>query len=139
VIRLSAAAAVLVLAFAAAGCGGEEEEKEAAGKACGPAPTALAGEPKLPSAFPTPDGVTYTSSTEKGPSTVVEGFREGEIEEAFDAYKDAFPDAGYDVTKDEREEVDAEVNFAGSGTDGQVKLVQACKDRTSVTITVRPK
>jgi hypothetical protein len=139
VIRSSAVAAALVFVFAAAGCGKDEKEKEAAGEACGPAPAALAGKPKLPAAFPTPDGVTYTSSTEKGPSTVVEGFREGGIDEAFDAYNDAFPKAGYDVTKDEHEEVDAEVNFSGGGTDGQVKLLQTCKDRTSVTITVRPK
>ena len=138
-IRLTAVAAALVLVLAAAGCGKDEKEKEAAGKACGPTPTALAGKPKLPAAFPTPDGVTYTSSTEKGPSTVVEGFREGDIDAAFEAYKDAFPNAGYDVTKDEHEEVDAEVNFSGGGSDGQVKLVQTCKDRTSVTITVRPK
>jgi hypothetical protein len=139
VIRLSAVAAALVLVAAAAGCEKDEKEKKAAGKACGPAPTALAGKPKLPAAFPTPDGVTYTSSTEKGPSTVVTGFREGDIDGAFEAYKDAFPKAGYDVTKDEHEDVDAEVNFAGGQSDGQVKLLQTCKDRTSITITARPK
>jgi hypothetical protein len=129
----------MILAFAA-GCGGEESdaEKEAAGKACGPAPATMNSSPKLPQGFPTPEGVAYTSERKAGPSTIVEGFREGEIEEAFDGYKDAFEGAGYEVTKDEREEVDAEVNFAGGGTDGQVKLIQECADRTSVSITIRP-
>ena len=123
-----------------AGCGGEDEEaeEEEAGGACGAAPAMLETEPKLPTGFPTPDGVTYTAERKAGPSTIVEGYREGEIEEAFEAYKDAFQEADYEVTKDEREDFDAEVNFDGGGSDGQVKLVQACEDRTSVTITARP-
>jgi hypothetical protein len=139
VIRTGTALGALIVAFAA-GCGGGESkaEEEAAGKTCGPAPAAMSGSPKLPQGFPTPDGVTYTTERKAGPSTIVDGFREGEIEEAFDAYKEAFDGAGYDVTKDEREEVDAEVNFAGGGTDGQVKLIQECADRTSVSITIRP-
>jgi hypothetical protein len=126
----------LFVASLAAGCGGGEDEESKA--SCGPAPAALAGDPKLPDGFPTPEGVTYTSSKPAGPSTIVDGYREGELEDAFEAYKDGFESAGYDVTKDEQEEDDAEVNFAGSGTDGQVKLRQECSDRTTVSITVRP-
>ena len=37
--------------------------------------------------------------------------------------------------KDEQEEVDADVNF---GATGQVKLIQECEDRTSISITARP-
>lgn len=124
-----------LFALVAAGCGGGEEEGKAA---CGPAPAATATPPTLPDGFPTPDGVVYTSSKKAGPSTIVEGFRPGELGDAFEAYKDGFGSAGYDVTKDEKEEDDAEVNFSGSGSDGQVKLKQECKDRTTVTITIRP-
>jgi hypothetical protein len=93
----------------------------------------------LPAGFPKPDGVTYTAEREAGPSTVVEGYYDGEIDDAFESYKDAFEDAdGFDVTRDEQEEFDAEVNFEGGGTDGQVKLVQECEGRTSVTVTARP-
>jgi hypothetical protein len=133
------AARVVGLATA---CGGEEEseaEREAAGGACPTAPTALAGSPTLPSGFPTPDGVTYTGERDAGPSHVVEGYFDGEIDDAYDGYKSALEDAdGYDVTKDEQEEVDAEVNFEGGGSSGQVKLIQECEDRTSVSITARP-
>jgi hypothetical protein len=125
-----------VLASAVA-CG-SEAEREQAGKPCGAAPAAMSGTPSLPTGFPTPDGVTYTAEREAGPSRIVEGYREGDIDSAFEAYKDAFDGAGYDVTKDEHEEVDAEVNFAGGSSTGQVKLVQSCADRTSVTITARP-
>jgi hypothetical protein len=73
------------------------------------------------------------------PSHVVEGYFDGEIDDAYDGYKSALEDAdGYDVTKDEQEEVDAEVNFEGGGSSGQVKLIQECEDRTSVSITARP-
>ena len=129
---------VFVVLLAAA-CG--SEKKSAEGKAerdCGTAPAAMAGQPALPAKFPTPDLVTYTGEKKTGPSTIVAGYREGELAEAFDDYKSAFSSAGYDVTKDEKEEDDAEVNFSGGSSTGQVKMVQSCKDRTSLSITVRP-
>ncbi len=130
----------LVVGALAAGCGGgEEKEKEEAGKACGTPPAELSGNPSLPEGFPTPSEVTYTASAKKGPSQVVKGYYDGDIDAAFEGYKDALGSAsGYSVTKDEHEEVDAEVNFDGHGSSGQVKLVQECRDRTSVRITARP-
>jgi hypothetical protein len=86
------------------------------------------------------DGVTYTSSKEQGPSEIVSGYRVGDVGDAYDTYKSALSGAsGYSVTKSEHEEVDAEVNFDGGGRTGQVKLLQTCADRTSITITARPK
>jgi hypothetical protein len=38
----------------------------------------------------------------------------------------------------EHEEDDAEVNFEGHSTTGQVKLEVECTDRTSVGLTIRP-
>ncbi len=134
-------AALLLLTLAvglAAGCGGDDEGDAEAAGACPEAPVEIAQQPTLPDGFPTPDGVIYTSEREAGPSHIVEGYRDGELEDAFDAYKDAFDSAGYDVTKDEREEDDAEVNFAGDSSTGQVKLEQHCEDRTSIEITIRP-
>jgi hypothetical protein len=138
-LRSGTVLGALVLALATA-CGAEKDkgEQEAAGKECGPAPAAMAGKPKLPPRFPTPSGVRYTSDRRAGPSRIVAGFRDGDLEQAFDAYESAFGDAGYDVTKDEKEDVDAEVNFAGGSSTGQVKLVQGCKDRTTITVTIRP-
>ena len=73
-----------------------------------------------------------------GPSSVVSGYHDGELDDAFDAYKSAFDSAGYQVTDSEKEEDDAEVNFAGGSSSGQVKMIQSCKDRTSLAITIRP-
>jgi hypothetical protein len=70
---------------------------------------------------------------------VVEGYWDGELGDAYDGYKSAFDGTSFSVTKDEREEDDAEVNFEGDADTGQVKLVQECADRTRVRITVRPK
>jgi hypothetical protein len=129
---------VFVVLLAAA-CGSEKKAEEGkAEKECGTAPAAMAGQPTLPAKFPTPDMVMYTGEKKTGPSTIVSGYREGELGEAFDDYKSAFSSAGYDVTKDEKEEDDAEVNFSGGSSTGQVKMVQSCKDRTSLSITIRP-
>jgi len=128
---------LLVLGLAAA-CG-EEKEKKQAGKACGPAPTTMSGSPKLlPANFPTPSGVAYTSEKKAGPASIVSGYVTGDVGDAFDSYKRMLDGGGYSVTKDEHEEVDAEVNFSGGNSTGQVKLLQECADRTSVTITARP-
>jgi len=125
--------------FLAAGCGSEKKSEEGnAEKECGPALAAMTGSPTLPPQFPTPSSVTYTGQTKAGPSSIVKGYRDGELEDAFDSYKSAFDSAGYTVTHDEKEEDDAEVNFEGGKSTGQVKMIQLCKDRTSLSITIRP-
>jgi len=123
----------------ALGCGGggEDKDKEAAGKDCGPAPAAMSGQPTLPTGFPQPAEVTYTGQVAKGPTSVVKGYCAGDIDEAFDTYKNSFKDP-FEVEDSEHEAVDAEIEFKGSGKEGQVKLLQTCKDRTSVTLTIRP-
>jgi len=98
----------------------------------------MTGTPTLPPKFPTPASVTYTGQSKAGPSSIVKGYREGELADAFDSYKSAFSSAGYSVTHDEKEADDAEVNFAGGKSTGQVKMIQSCKDRTSLAITIRP-
>ena len=105
---------------------------------CGPAPTAASESPTLPSGFPSPEEVTYTGSSQAGPSTIVNGYWDGDLAEAFDAYKEGFESAGYTVTKDEMEEDDGEVGFSGGDSTGQVKLEEECEGRTTITITVRP-
>jgi hypothetical protein len=129
-----------VVVLFAAGCGSEKKEGDE-GKAereCGPALPAMAGQPTLPAKFPTPENVTYTGESKAGPSSIVKGYRNGELGEAFDEYKSAFDSAGYTVASDEKEEDDAEVNFQGGNSTGQVKMNQLCKDRTSLAITIRP-
>jgi hypothetical protein len=123
----------------ATACGSEKKSEEGkAEKECGPALPTMTGNPTLPPKFPTPASVTYTGESKAGPSSIVKGYREGELADAFDGYKSAFDSAGYSVTHDEKEEDDAEVNFEGGKSTGQVKMIQLCKDRTSLAITIRP-
>jgi hypothetical protein len=130
---------VCAAALAAAGCGGGGGESEAAAEACGPAPAAMSGTPTLPEGFPSPSEVVYTSESKDGPTTKVEGYWKGDLDAAFEGYKDALEQAsGYSVTKSEHEKDDAEVNFEGHSTTGQVKLEVDCADRTSVGLTIRP-
>lgn len=105
---------------------------------CDPPPTPLASAPDLPPGFPTPDLMTFTLQREAGPSSVVEGYWSGDLEEAYEGWRAAFPAAGYGVTFDEIETNDAEVNFAGGETTGQVKMVQTCAGRVTTSIIIRP-
>jgi hypothetical protein len=132
-------AAIAVLAMVAlAACGTSENGSEPEGSACPVAPTPLAAQPTLPENFPIPPELTLTSEKEAGPSTIIEGYWESDLPEVYTAYKDAFEPAGYDVTFNEQEEKDAEVNFAGGDTTGQVKLEVECEGRTHIRITIRP-
>jgi hypothetical protein len=122
----------------AAGCGGGgDKDKEAAGKECGPAPAAMSGKPTLPAGFPQPAEVTYTGQAIKGPTTVVSGYYAGDVDAAYKTYKESFKDP-FEVEGGENEHADAEVEFKGSGKSGQIKLQQTCKDRSSLTVTIRP-
>jgi hypothetical protein len=131
----------LVAVAAALGCGGgggnEDKEKQVAEKACPTPPAAMSGTPSLPTGFPQPAEVTYTGQVAKGPTSVVKGYFAGDIDEAYNTYKDSFKDP-FEVEGSEHEAIDAEIEFKGSDKEGQVKLLQTCKERTRVTITVRP-
>jgi hypothetical protein len=115
-----------------------EPDKRRAKKACGAPPATMTAQPKLPAAFPVPDGVTYTSEKDAGPSTIVTAYRDGKVMDAWDAFKQSLSTNGYAVTKSDHEGVEGDVAYEGGQTTGSVKLVQECRDRTKVTITVRP-
>jgi hypothetical protein len=146
--RSKAFAAVVLLGLivlALAACGGDgESENDEEGEAerviiqCeGSAVT-----PELPADFPTVEGVTITKSEEAGPSQVADGYYEGSLEDAYEAFKTAIRDAGYSVIFDEIEEEDSEVAYSGGdeNTSGIVALRENCAQsgRISVHITSRP-
>lgn len=134
-----------LIVVALAGCGGSDESgdeegelSEAAKAACTSA--ALSGAPRLPASFPKVAGATYTQQRTQGPTEVIEGYYEGDIQHAHDAYKSAFEQAGYTVLFDEVEERDSEVAWKGEGRSGQVALRDECgeDDRIYVKVTNRP-
>ena len=53
-------------------------------------------------------------------------------------YESAFQDAGYTLTKSEQDPRDAELDWSGGNTTGEVKMDWPCKGRTELTITIRP-
>ncbi|MGZ8695299.1 MAG: hypothetical protein ACXWYS_07655, partial [Gaiellaceae bacterium] len=109
----------LVAGLGLAACGGgeseAEKEAEAAAKEAGSEitceGTAMTGDPGLPPVFPKPSGVTYVKSTQTGPTRVVLAYYDGDLDGAYEAYKDEFASAGYDIPFDEKEEDDAEVSY----------------------------
>jgi hypothetical protein len=139
--------ALLIATFALAACKSNgtspgasptNQATTAGPSACPPAATPLAALPTFPPDFPVPDELTLTSVKTAGPSTIVEGSWDSDLPAVYTEFKDAFEPAGYDVTFSEQEESDAEVNFAGGNTTGQVKLTVECPGRTHVKITIRP-
>ena len=137
--------AVLGLTLAACGSDSESEseaEREAErGAAFAPIceMTAMSGETGLPADFPTPESVTWVKSEAAGPSRVVEGFAEGDLEDVYDDWHKLFEDSDYEITFDEREDHDAEISFEGGGQSGQVKLADECaEDKVYARVTSRP-
>ena len=126
------------LVFAACSSDGDSEEEGEGGAlpACGDAPAEATID--IASDFPMPDGVTYTGGGEAGPSFIAEGYFDGDLPDAFEAYESAFTDAGYDITKDEQEDRDAEVFFENDSSSGQVNMFAECEGRTKLRITIRP-
>ena len=128
-----------IFLFVLAACGDDDKDKEGLQKACGPPRRAMTTAPTLPGGFPTAQGMVYTASKKDGPTTIATGYINQTLGPAHDAYATAVTNApGYSITKNEQDEADAEVNFDGAGNTGQVKLLQACKTRTTVTVTIRP-
>ncbi|MFN2471834.1 MAG: hypothetical protein ABR583_12790 [Gaiellaceae bacterium] len=137
---------VTVAAFAVAACGGDDEgdnegnKAESAEIACeGPA---LSRDTGLPGSFPTPDGATYVKTEQNGPTRVVNGYYEGDLQAAYEDYKGAFESAGYELLFDELEEDDSEVSYRDDEgkTEGLVALKAECReeDTISIRITSRP-
>ena len=134
---------LMLFGLALAGCGGksESEEEGERGEAFGPICelSQLTGETGLPADFPLPGDVTFVKAEDAGPSRIVEGFAEGELESVYDEWHSAFEDSDYDITFDEREDHDAEISFEGGGQSGQVKLADECGDgKIYARVTSRP-
>jgi hypothetical protein len=142
---------VVVALLATPACSSEEES----GAPPPPPPTTVtvqrstvdcAGGPvegELPAGFPKPSAVTYTKSTQAGPSTIVDGYFTGTLRQAYSAYRRAVSGApGYNVIFDEIEAADSEVAYIGGPPErsGVVALRDNCEQpgRISVHITNRP-
>jgi hypothetical protein len=144
--RAAAFAAIGLAVLLAAGCGGNKDESEGGAlnkqalAACNG--TALAEAPNLPPSWPQieTDKVTYTKQETKGPTTIVEGYFNGDIKEAHDEWKKELEASGYKILFDELEEHDSEVSWQGEGRSGQVALREECgsADKIYVHITNRP-
>jgi hypothetical protein len=140
--RLLVALMAGLLVFSACSKKSEEGAKGGEGtRAC--EGTALsASEIKLPADFPIPGEAVLTSSTTSGPSQVVEGFYEADLESAYNEWKEALEGASYAILFDEIEDKDSEISYRskdGAST-GQIALRSECEEsgKTFVHITNRP-
>lgn len=142
--RIALVVAAASFALGSGACGSGKNPPKAAptpavfNQSCSAPKPAAKKLPRLPSGFPTPDGVTYTQGSKAGPSTIVYGYYAQDLTEAHSGWADALKSAGYTITAEEQDPADAEVNFSGHSTTGQVRLQESCKGRSLVTVTIRP-
>ena len=136
-------ALVGVIGLLLAGCGGDDGDsggelsKDAEAACTG---SELSEAPKLPAGWPDMGEVTFTQQSTQGPSEVVEGYFEGDIEAAHDDFKRELEAAGFTILFDEVEENDSEVSWKGEGRSGQVAIRNECgdSDKMYVKVTNRP-
>lgn len=144
-MRLSLAVLLTGLGLAAAGCGGGEKkgeeselDREAQAACTG---SRLEEAPKLPASFPQieRDKLVYTRQSTQGPTNVVEGYFNGDVEEAHDEFEKELKGVGFTILFNELEEHDSEISWRGEGRTGQVAMREECgdADKTYVRITNR--
>ena len=133
--------AALTLGLAA--CGGDDNKAEGdlgeqAQAACTGSPLTEAA--KLPEGWPDMGEVTYTQQSTQGPTEVIEGYFDGDIQAAHDDFKRELDAAGFTILFDEVEENDSEVSWRGEGRSGQVALRNECGDSDKMYVhdTTRP-
>jgi hypothetical protein len=139
-------AALLVVLTGCGGGGekeGETEQPSAVAKgACSAAALADTSKLQLPPSWPQieADKMTYTKQEKTGPTVVVEGYFNGDVEEAHEEWKKELEASGYKILFDELEDHDSEVSWEGEGRTGQVALREECgsPDKIWVHITNRP-
>jgi hypothetical protein len=133
------------LVVSLAGCGGdgngegeEGELTEAAQAAC--TGSALSEAPRLPEGWPDMGEVTFTTQSTQGPTEVVEGYFDGDVQAAHDDFKRELESAGFKILFDEVEENDSEVSWEKEGRSGQVAIRNECddNDKMYIKVTNRP-
>jgi hypothetical protein len=145
--KVSLVLVLLSLGLVAAGCGGggSKESESALDKdikaVCEGG--ALSETPNLPPSFPMieADKLTYTKQATVGPTEVVEGYFNGDVEAAHEEFQKELKASGYDILFDEVEAPnDSEISWKGEGRTGQVAMRNECgeSDKTYVHITNRP-
>ena len=144
--RLAGLGIFVVLGVFAAGCGGGDEKKSEESDLGKEAQAACTGKrltaaPKLPASFPQieENKLTYTRQSTQGPTEVIEGYFNGDVEEAHDEFLKELKGAQFTILFDELEDHDSEISWKGEGRTGQVALREECgsSDTTSVHITNR--
>lgn len=141
-IRWCAALALFALLLAACGGGGDKESNgelsQEAEAAC--TGSQLSEAPELPTGWPDMGEVTFTQQSDQGPTKVVEGYFEGDVQAAHDDFKRELEAAGFTILFDEVEDNDSEVSWKGEGRSGQVAIRNECgdSDKMYIKVTNRP-
>jgi hypothetical protein len=135
-------AVLAVFTVLLAGCGGSDSKSGESGGEVEAACTKseLSEAPELPQGWPDMGEVTFTQQSEQGPTQIVEGYFDGDLQAAHDDFKRELEAAGFTILFDEIEEDDSEVSWKGEGRSGQVALRNECgsSDKIFVHITNRP-
>ena len=132
-------AGVVILGLAA--CGGSDTRaplSQSALAVCEGSP--LSEAPRLPASWPDLEALTFTKQSTRGPTEIIEGYYEGDIDTAHDDFKEELEGAGYEILFDEVEQFDSEVVWRAEGRSGQVAMSAGCgeDDKLYIKVTNRP-
>ncbi len=125
---------LLPLALLLVACGAKTHAQALKGS-CPSRPAKLVKAPALPPHLPLTKATTLSAVQRTAGATEVSGYVASGLASAAPAYRAAL--SGFRITNDRRHTGDEELGFAGSAGRGQVKLVQACSNLTTVAITFR--
>ena len=141
-IRWWALLALFCLLLAACGGGGDKKDEDQLSESAQAACTGseLTEAPELPTGWPDMGEVTFTQQSDQGPTKIVEGYFEGDVQAAHDDFKRELQDAGFTILFDEVEDNDSEVSWKGEGRSGQVAIRNECgdSDKMYIKVTNRP-
>jgi hypothetical protein len=141
-LRLLVVLTIGALVLAACSTKEAEESEDGGGTAKCEGDALAAEELQLPDDFPIPGEAYLTSASVAGPSQIVEGYWEGDLESAYNEWKAALESAGYAILFDEIEEDDSEISYRSpdESSTGQIALRSECEEsgRTLIHITNRP-
>jgi hypothetical protein len=133
---------LLALAFAATACGKSDEEKQSEASGRGELTcegSAISGDAGLPAKFPVLPEVTVVSAEDSGPTHVVNGYGDDEIEGMYREWKDRLQEEQFKVLFSELEEDDSEISYATAdgSREGIIALRTCDNGKVSVHITTR--
>jgi hypothetical protein len=125
---------LFALALSVACSGGGSKQANTAGPGCPTAPRAADIAASLPALFPTPRGVMYSGNQSNGATKQVQAYSGSDLTTTFNLYRRVLGVDPFHITGQQLGDHNAEIDFAGSGATGTVRMAATCRTAGTVAI-----